>query len=312
MSSMDRRHLLTLLGSAGAATWIGSSGSALAQIADSSQAFDFIFLTDTHLQPELDANNGCAMAFRKMRTLKADFAIQGGDHIFDALGVSKQRSLGLFDLYDKTQQDLCLQVHHTIGNHDCFGIYAQSGMQPTDPLYGKRYFEDHVGKTYYSFDHKGVHFIVLDSIGFTPDRAYEGRVDGPQIDWLAADLSAQGAAKPIIVSVHIPLVSAIDNYTPVSATPPAHHGNTVVNSSDVTRLFEGHNVLAVFQGHTHINERVDWHGVPYITSGAVSGNWWHGTRLGTPEGYTVVSLRGGRLSTRYETYGFQSVDPQNT
>ena len=312
MSAINRRHLLALVGSFGAAACLNLPTPALAQDLDAAQDFDFIFLTDTHLQPELDANKGCAMAFRKMRTLNADFAIQGGDHIFDALGVSKQRSLGLFDLYDKTQQDLGLQVYHTIGNHDCFGVYPQSGMQPSDPLYGKRYFEDHVGKTYYSFDRKGVHFIVLDSIGFTPDRAYEGRIDAAQLSWLATDLGAQPRTKPIIVSVHIPLVSAIDNYTPAPATPPAHHGNTVVNSSDVTRLFEGHNVLAVFQGHTHINERVDWHGVPYITSGAVSGNWWHGTRLGTPEGFTVVSLRGGRLTTRYETYGFQSVDPQNT
>ena len=87
---------------------------------------------------------------------------------------------------------------------------------------------------------------------------------------------------------------------------------SVANSDEVIALFEGHNVLAVLQGHTHINERVDWHGVPYITGGAVCGNWWHGTRLGTPEGYTVVSLRGGKLTTRYETYGFHSVAPENT
>ena len=311
MVMINRRSLLALLGSAGAAEVAGALNLLPAQ-APLVEDFDFIFFTDTHLQPELDASKGCAMAFRKMRVLHADFAIQGGDHIFDALGVPQQRSFSLFDLYDKTQQELGLQVHHTIGNHDCFGVYPQSGMQPTDALYGKRYYEDHVGKTYYSFDHKGVHFIVLDSIGLTPDRAYEGRVDATQLMWLANDLQSQVAAKPIIVSVHIPLVSAIDNYSPVPAAPPAHHGNTVANSAEVTRLFTGHNVLAVFQGHTHINERVDWHGVPYITSGAVSGNWWHGTRLGTPEGFTVVSLRGGKLSTRYETYGFQSVDPNNT
>ena len=308
---MNRRHVLSLLASAGAAGLAKPTSFLLAQ-APAPEDFDFVFFTDTHLQPELDANKGCAMAFREMRSLHADFAIQGGDHIFDALAVPEQRSLSLFEMYDKTQQDLGLQVYHTIGNHDCFGVYPKSGMQPSDSLYGKRYYGDHVGKTFYSFDHKGVHFIVLDTIGLTPDRAYEGRVDAPQIAWLASDLQAQPAAKPIIVSVHIPLVSAIDNYTPAPASPPPHHGNTVVNSSEVTRLFAGHNVLAVFQGHTHINERVDWHGVPYITSGAVSGNWWHGTRLGTPEGFTVVSIRGGKLSTRYATYGFQSVDPQNT
>lgn len=309
MSSIDRRHFLALLGSSAA---LASTNLPLAAEPPASQDFDFIFLTDTHIQPELDATKGCAMAFRRMRDIKADFAIQGGDHVFDALAVTKQRSISLFDLYDKTQQDLGLQVHHTIGNHDCVGLFPKSGVETTDPLYGKRYFEEHIGKTYYSFDHKGVHFIVLDSIGLTSDRSYEGRIDDAQIAWLKSDLNSQAAGKPIIVTTHIPLVSAIENYTPVPATPPARHANTVINSSDVTPLFAGHNVLAVLQGHTHINERVDWHGVPYITSGAVSGNWWRGTRLGTPEGFTVVSIRNGKLSTRYETYGFHSIDPQNT
>ncbi len=165
---MNRRQLLALLGSAGAAAYLEVPGYASAQPSDAPEDFDFSFFTDTHLQPELNANAGCAMAFSRMRSHKVDFAIQGGDHIFDGLGVPKQRSLSLFEIYDRTQQDLSLQVHHTIGNHDCLGVYPQSGMQPGDSIYGKRYDEDHVGKTYYSFDHKGVHFIVLDSIRIDP------------------------------------------------------------------------------------------------------------------------------------------------
>jgi hypothetical protein len=46
-----------------------------------------------------------------------------------------------------------------------------------------------------------------------------------------------------------------------------------------------------------------------MTGGAVCGNWWHGSRMGFPEGFTVVSLREGKISARYETYGFKSVDP---
>ncbi len=218
----------------------------------------------------------------------------------------------LFDLYGKTEQDLGMKIYHTIGNHDVFGVYPASGVSPTDPLYGKKMFEERFGKAYYSFDHKGVHFVVLDSIGITDDRAYEGRIDAAQLAWLAADLKALPAATPIVVSVHIPLVTAFDSYVPVPATAPKHHGLSVANANEVIALFEGHNVLGVLQGHTHINERVEWKGVPYITSGAVSGNWWHGTRMGTPEGFTVVRIESGKLSTRYETYGFQSVDPQNT
>ena len=311
MNFMDRRRFLSLAGAATAGFSFG--GLRLAEAASTStQDFDFVFFTDTHLQPELDASKGCDMAFKKIRGLKADFAIQGGDHVFDSLAVPKERAISLFDLYDKTQQDIGLKVYHTIGNHDVFGLYPSSGMTPSDPLYGKKYYEDHIGKTYYSFDHKGLHFIVLDSIGILADRTYEGRIDADQKQWLAGDLAAQAPVTPIIVVTHIPLVSAVASYNPPPSTPSAHNGSTVTNSAEVINLFEGRNVLGVLQGHTHINERVEWHGVPYITSGAVCGNWWHGTRLGASEGYTVVSLRGGKLATRYETYGFKSVDPQNT
>lgn len=34
--------------------------------------------------------------------------------------------------------------------------------------------------------------------------------------------------------------------------------------------------------------------------------------MGTPEGFTVVTVANGKLTTRYETYGFKSVDPHNT
>jgi hypothetical protein len=50
-------------------------------------------------------------------------------------------------------------------------------------------------------------------------------------------------------------------------------------------------VLAVLQGHTHINEVATFKG---ISCGAVSGNWWHGTRQGTPDVFTVVSPRNGK------------------
>ena len=309
MKTWNRRDFLALSAVAGAATALPIKlTAATAPVED----FTFLFITDCHLQPELNAAGGCHQAFAKARSIKGDFVIQGGDHVFDALGVGRDRATSLIDLYTRTEQDLGMKVHHTIGNHDCFGVYPASGVSPSDQMYGKKYYEDHFGKLYYSFDHKGVHFIVLDSIGITGDRAYEGRVDSAQLAWLAADLKALPAHTPVIVSVHIPLVTAFEAYAPPPDKPSTHHGLSVANAYEVIALFEGHNVLGVLQGHTHINEVVTWHGVPYITSGAVSGNWWRGTRMGTPEGFTVVQISRGRLTTRYQTYGFQTVDPQNT
>ncbi len=302
---MDRRQFVSLLGASAAA-------AALPRVSPAAEndSFSFVFLTDSHTQPELDAAHGTDLAMREARKVKADFAIQGGDHVFDALGVTKERATQLFDLYGKTEQDLGLKVYHTLGNHDNFGVYTASGAATTDPEYGKKMFIERFGPTYYSFDHKGVHFIVLDSIGITPDRHYEARMDDDQLVWLAKDLAAQGATKPVVLATHIPLVTAVPSYT--IPTPQAAKGDSFINGPAAIKLLEGHNVLAVLQGHTHVNERVEWHGVPYITSGAVCGNWWHGTRLGTPEGFTVVTIADGKLTTRYETTGFKSIAPQNT
>ncbi len=312
MNSTSRRQFLALLGATGVSAAVTPTLFASAPHGQTQEPFTFLFLTDAHLQPELNGVVGTDMAFKKARGIKADFAINGGDHVFDALGVQKERALTLFDLYDKTEQDLGLKLHHTIGNHDVFGIYPASGVAEDDPLYGKKLFEQRFGKLYYSFDHKGHHFIVLDSIGITADHAYEGRIDAAQMQWLAADLAALPVGTPIIVSVHIPLVTAFEAYIAEATAPATHHSLSVANANQVLDLFSGHNVLGVLQGHTHVNETVVWKGVPYITSGAVCGNWWHGTRLGTPEGFTVVTVANNKLTTRYEPSGFKSVDPKNT
>ncbi|NYF53229.1 metallophosphoesterase family protein [Tunturiibacter gelidoferens] len=314
VNSTNRRQFLTMLGATGlsaavAPSLLAAPAPVRGQVRE---PFTFLFVTDAHLQPELNGVVGTDMAFKRARAVKADFAINGGDHVFDALGVPKQRALTLFDLYDKTEQNLGVKEYHTVGNHDVLGIYPASGIAQDDPLYGKKLFEQRFGKLYYSFDHKGHHFIVLDSIGITPDRAYEGRIDAAQLQWLAADLAGLPVGTPVIVSVHIPLVTAIAAYMPEPAVAPAHHGMSVANANQVLDLFAGHNVLGVLQGHTHINETVVWKGVPYMTSGAVCGNWWHGTRLGTPEGFTVVTVANNKLTTHYEPSGFQTISPQNT
>ena len=83
MNSTSRRQFLTLLGATGLSAAIPSS--AFAALAPPQEPFTFLFVTDAHLQPELNGVIGTDMAFKKARTIKADFAINGGDHVFDSL-----------------------------------------------------------------------------------------------------------------------------------------------------------------------------------------------------------------------------------
>lgn len=300
---MNRRNLLK---GALCASVVPLSGvEATAANAAVDEGFTFAFLSDTHIRPELDATRACAMCFEQVSASPVDFVIHGGDHIEDALETDRARATMLMDLYRKTERaHLRKPVRHVIGNHDCLGVFPKSGIAPDEPGYGKQLYIDRFGPRYYAFDHKGVHFVVLDAIGITPDRNYEGRVDADQMDWLRADLAAQPKGRRIIVVTHIPLLTAMQCYEPESWLNTPHNWTFVTNGREVLRILKPYNVLAVLQGHSHVYEQIALNGIRFISTGAVAGADWRGSFLGTPEGYTEITVAGQDVSSRYRTYGF--------
>lgn len=303
---MQRRTLLC----AAAAVPLALTGAARGGAASppvSGDAFSFAFLGDCHIRPELGAATGCAMCFEQVSASACDFVIQGGDHIEDALEADRARATMLMDLYRQTERrHLRKPVRHVLGSHDCLGVFPASGIAPSAPDYGKRFYIDRFGPTYYAFDHKGVHFVVLDSIGLTADRSYEGRVDASQLAWLRDDLAAQPKGTRIIVVTHIPLVTAMRCYEPEDWLNTPHNWTYVVNGREVLRILRDHAVIAVLQAHSHVYERIDLNGIRFITTGAVAGADWRGSFLGTPEGYTEITVRGHSVESHFQTYGFRS------
>jgi 3',5'-cyclic AMP phosphodiesterase CpdA len=284
-------------------TFIAAGASVLASPA-ADESFAFVHFTDTHIQPELRAPEGCGQCFTKINALQPDFAISGGDLVFDANEVDKPRAKLQFDLYERALATLQIPVHGVIGNHDVLGMSNKSGVPASDPEYGKKMYEDRIGARYRSFDHKGWHFILLDSIGMTPDRGYIGLIDDAQLMWLKSDLEKTGRNRPIVAVTHIPLVTAFLSYG--AGPDPATRSMVVTNSREVVRMLLEYQVKAVLQGHTHVREIVEYHGCQFITSGAVCGNWWKGLRMGHPEGFGLLRVTGGRISWQYHTYGFQA------
>lgn len=271
----------------------------------SNDSFSFVHFTDIHIERELKAAGGAAACFDKINKLEPDFALCGGDLVFDSNATPRMKGIELFDLYAGTSKRLSMKVHSVPGNHDVFGLSTTSGVLASDPLYGKKMFEDRIGKRYSSFDHKGWHFILLDSIGITDERDFIGLIDQEQLTWLTADLKATGPTRPVIVMTHIPILSAVLQIVPDSWKSQPKY--LVTNSQDVLSVLAPYNVKAVLQGHTHIRENVLYNGCQFITSGAVCGNWWKGARLGHPEGFAVLTVKGDTVSWRYETYGFVAV-----
>lgn len=312
---MNRRRFLSGLGKLGVAGLVGAPDLSFAKSSGHAGDFSFTFFTDTHIQPELEAAKGCSLCFQRFHDVPGDFAICGGDLVYDAATVSSTRANRLFDLYRQTSAAIPYPVHYTIGNHDIYGVLNKDGIAPSDPQYGKKAFEDRYGPTHYSFDHKGWHFIVLDSIGLHADRTWTGQLGQEQIAWLQADLNTVGKRVPIVVVTHVPLVTGAISYVShqewLSRT--ANLGGLidslmVTDASAAIDAMLGYNVRAVLQGHTHVNEDITFRGLRFLTSGAVCGNWWKGPRAGSAEGFsTIRCTRDGRVEPSYRTYGFHAV-----
>lgn len=268
--------------------------------------FSFVHVTDMHIQPEMRATDGCRQCFAAINNVNPDFVVTGGDLISDALATPRKRALSLFSLYKDTVKRIDAPVHNILGNHDVFGLFPASGVSPSEPDYGKKMYEDQIGRRYYSFDHKGWHFVMLDSIGFTPERGYIGAIDEEQLEWLRQDLEKTGKQTPVVAVTHIPLSTGFGAWMVNAAgiVPPTL---VVVRPKPVLDLLHQYNIKAVLQGHTHICENLVYRGCQYITSGSVCGEWWKGPRLGVHrEGFGVLKVDGDSIQWSYHPYGFRA------
>jgi 3',5'-cyclic AMP phosphodiesterase CpdA len=242
------------------------------QIQEETDQFTFAFLTDIHVQPELKATEGFKKAIARVNELNPDFVITGGDLIMDALGVSYERADSLYNLYNMVSGDFNMPVYNTVGNHEAFGIYVESGIDTTHELYNKKMYENRIGERYYSFDHKGWHFIVLDAVEIKPERQYYGHIDAQQIDWLKSDLEKISRETPIVITVHIPFITSMTQLREGSLAAN-NEGIVITNARDVLLLLYDYNLKLVLQGHLHFLEDIYVGGkTHFLTGGAVSAS----------------------------------------
>lgn len=269
------------------------------QTIESDSSFTFAFFTDIHLKPEMNAPVGFQMAIDKANELNPDFVLSGGDQVYDVMRGNQERGDSLFTLYKEMSKGFNMPVYNTVGNHDLFGIYAESPEDESHPDYKYGMFERYFGDTYYSFDHKGWHFIVLNSLDVTEDKRYKSIVHGDQLIWLKKDLEKVASKTPIVVVTHIPLVTARSQVT--------GSGQQVENASAVFSMLEKHNLKLVLQGHIHwkeyghVNDRFH-----FITGGSIAGNGWKGRRHNTKEGFVLIKVTGSTFTWEYLDHGWEA------
>ena len=226
MNHIDRREFLKLAGLGGVGVVFASALPGMARAAGADE-FYFLQLSDTHWgfegPPNPDAKGTLRKAVASVNQLgyQPDFIVFTGDltHTTDN-PVERRRRMTEFK---QIVSDLKVKnVRYMPGEHDA-------------SLDNGKAFKEFFGPTNYTFDHKGVHFIVLDNV--SDPRAMIG---DEQLAWLAADLKRQRTDAPIVVFTHRPLFDLM----------PQWDWATRDGAKAIELLMPYQNVT-VFYGHIH-------------------------------------------------------------
>ena len=320
----DRRQFLKFLG-AGAAMAGGVSLAAPAADAPATpvphaggarqRLLRVAHLTDIHVQPELGAAEGLAACLRHLQARRdpPTLVLNTGDCIMDSMKRDRARTELQWKTWDAVWRAECsLPVRHALGNHDVWGWNkSKSNTTGAEAGWGKQWALDalKLERAYHSFDHGGWHFVALDSVQPFEDR-YTAHLDEAQYAWLESDLAAVGRDTPVLVMSHIPIFSVTPLIVPKADAGDDFRIGKAAMHGDFQRLralFKKHpNVKAAVSGHIHLVDRVEYGGVSYLCDGAVSGDWWKGTRLGDCEpGYAMLDLYDdGSVEREYVSYGW--------
>lgn len=189
--------------------------------------FYFVQLSDTHLGYSGANNPEAATTLKKaVVTVNAlervpDFIIFTGD-LTHSTNDPVERRRRLAEFKEIVGALKVKNVKFIPGEHDA--------SQDNGAAY-KEYF----GKTFYSFDHKGVHFITLDNVSDVG----AGFGDA-QLDWLKADLATQSKDARIIVFTHRPLFDLMPKWDWATS-----------DGAKAIDLLMPHKNVSVFYGHIH-------------------------------------------------------------
>jgi hypothetical protein len=200
--------------------------------------FTFVQLSDSHIgfnkPPNADARATFREAIAKVKALpqQPDFIIHTGD-------VSQLSRDEEFDDADQMLKTLGLPVFFVPGEHDML-----------DPDGGKaflnRFGKGSKGAGWYSFDHRGVHFVALVNVADLKPGGM-GNLGFEQLKWLKTDLAGRPSSTPIVVFAHIPLWTVYADW-----------GWGTDDAAEALKLLTRFGSVTVLNGHIHqITQKVE-------------------------------------------------------
>lgn len=191
-----------------------------------------------------------------MNAEKVDFLIELGDFKDQDNPPNEQRTLKYLNTIEEFFQQFKGSIYHVLGNHDLDSI---SKEQFLGNVKNTNIPKDH---SYYSFDSRGLHFVVLDANFRADGTDYDhgnfdwtdANIPPVELEWLQQNLAV--TKKPTIVFTH----QLLDG-----------EGDVYIKNADQIRkiLKDSGKVLAVFQGHHHEGSYQNINGIHYYTLTAV-------------------------------------------
>jgi len=271
--------------------------------------FTFAYISDSHLQHvkgtefvrNWDRGLERAVAEANLLNPKPDFVVYGGD--LAQLGKREELDHGMEIL-----SPLRYETKFVLGEHD---YYLDLG----------EYWEDKISPHIYSWDHKGVHFVVLKSIlvsdewthkwssgaermgvmaGLDDPRGSPFMVGAAQRKWLADDLSKVAKSTPIVVFSHSPLQKIFKNW------------NFWTDDADeVQALLVPFDKVTVMYGHVHQIQYNQIGNISFHSVMATSWPWPYPETYAQAENYLpVITIPMDRADPFHERdgTGWQFVD----
>jgi len=279
MDTFDRREFLKLAGLGGVVFASGLPGCASFGTAGAPQDFHFLQLSDVHwgynntsVNPDFKGTLPKAIATVNNLDQKPDFIVFTGD-LTQTTDDPKLRRERLKEFRDLAAGLKVSTVYYFAGEHDASLDRGEA-------------YQEFFGETLrYTFDHKGIHFIVLDN---TSDPA--PILGDRQLAWLKADLAKLKPDQPIVVLTHRPLFPLY----------PQWDWATRDGQAAIDLLMPFRNV-AVFYGHIHHEHH---HKTGHIEHHAALSLMFPLSPLGTAERKTQLPWNP---ATPYRGLGFRDV-----
>jgi plastocyanin len=221
----------TLLAASGQHARQAGGDFSFAQISDSHIGFDKPANADVNatLQAAINRINGLAH--------KPDFILHTGD-------LTHLSKPGEFDALDQLLKSTGAEVICVPGEHDVI----DDGRQ-----FLERYGKDPQGNRkkgsgWFSFDHKGVHFVGLVNVtGLKPGGM--GSLGHEQLEWLEGDLKGKSSSMPLVVFAHVPMWAVYPQW-----------GWGTEDSAQALACMKRFGSVTVLNGHIHqIMQKVEGH-----------------------------------------------------